>query len=114
MDKYASLGGVFQRVLDLGLVEAKDNDFNAFLGPFNGFQQGRGAVRRLNYQLQWCSFVSTSMNWDVLVAARLPEYLDAALARSFGYSSALNSASNFRVLSCLFATTHLFGDGRSQ
>ena len=52
MDKDASLGGVFQRVLDLRLVEAKNNDFNAFLCPFDGFKQGRGAIRRLNNQLQ--------------------------------------------------------------
>ena len=70
MDEHASLGGIFQRVLDLCLVEAENNNFNAFLGPFNGFEQRRGAVRRLNYQLQWCSFVSTSVNWGVLVVAR--------------------------------------------
>jgi hypothetical protein len=38
----------------------------------NGFKQRRGAVRRLNYQLQWCSFVSTSVNWGALMVARLP------------------------------------------
>lgn len=52
MDEYSSLGGVFQRVLDLRLIEAENNNFNAFFGPFYGFEQGRGAVRRLNYQLQ--------------------------------------------------------------
>ena len=45
------------------------------------------------------------------LVTRASEYLDAALACGFGCSSALNSASNFRVLSCLFAITHLFADG---
>jgi hypothetical protein len=72
MDEYASLSGVFQRMLDLHLIEAENNNFDAFLRPLNGFKQRRGAVRRLNYQLQWCSFVSTSVNWGALMVARLP------------------------------------------
>jgi hypothetical protein len=45
-------------VLDLRLVEAENDNLNAFFCPFNSFEQGRGAVRRLNYQLQWCSLMS--------------------------------------------------------